>query len=136
MRGAHPQDIYGAQMALIAGMLADDAAIGDILAYINTLLIRDGRLHELTYVAHDESEFAPPAEIGEAELYHPKTFIGKYIWSQDAKVIAIQYAVTAIGDRAGRAGVLVADAAAARVSRHASPSSTRATTCSSSPCTG
>ncbi|MFZ2648498.1 MAG: cbb3-type cytochrome c oxidase subunit I [Burkholderiaceae bacterium] len=31
------------------------------------------------------------------ELYHPKTFIGKYIWSQDAKVIAIQYAVTAIG---------------------------------------
>ena len=31
------------------------------------------------------------------ELYHPKTFIGKYIWSQDAKVIAIQYAITAIG---------------------------------------
>jgi cytochrome c oxidase subunit 1 len=30
------------------------------------------------------------------ELYHPKTFLGKYIWSQDAKVIAIQYAVTAI----------------------------------------
>ena len=36
VRGAHAQDIYGAQMALIAGMLADDAAIGDILAYINT----------------------------------------------------------------------------------------------------
>src|SRR4030095_11004240 len=50
-----------------------------------------------TYVAHEESQFAPPAEIGEVELYHPKTFIGKYIWSQDAKVIAIQYAVTAIG---------------------------------------
>ncbi|MDF2466372.1 MAG: cytochrome and Quinol oxidase polypeptide family protein, partial [Ramlibacter sp.] len=49
-----------------------------------------------TYVAHEESEFAPPAEVGEVELYHPKTFIGKYIWSQDAKVIAIQYAVTAI----------------------------------------
>jgi cytochrome c oxidase subunit 1 len=30
------------------------------------------------------------------ELYHPKTFIGKYIWSQDAKVIAIQYALTAM----------------------------------------
>ncbi|MEE8302203.1 MAG: cytochrome c oxidase subunit I, partial [Candidatus Tectomicrobia bacterium] len=28
--------------------------------------------------------------------YHPKTFIGKYIWSQDAKVIAIQYGITAI----------------------------------------
>ena len=68
----------------------------------------------LGHVAHDESEFAPPAEVGEVELYHPKTFIGKYIWSQDAKVIAIQYAITAIGDRAGGDGVLVADAAAAR----------------------
>ncbi len=51
----------------------------------------------MDYAAHDASDFAPPAEIGEMELYHPKTFIGKYIWSQDAKVIAIQYAVTAIG---------------------------------------
>ena len=51
----------------------------------------------MDHVAHDASDFAPPAEIGEMELYHPKTFIGKYIWSQDAKVIAIQYAVTAIG---------------------------------------
>ncbi len=50
-----------------------------------------------TYVAHDETEYAPPAEVAEVELYHPKTFIGKYIWSQDAKVIAIQYAITAIG---------------------------------------
>jgi cytochrome c oxidase subunit 1 len=50
-----------------------------------------------TYVAHDASAFAPPAEVEEVELYHPKTFIGKYIWSQDAKVIAIQYAITAIG---------------------------------------
>jgi cytochrome c oxidase subunit 1 len=47
-------------------------------------------------VAHDESSFAPPAEVGEEELYHPKTFLGKYIWSQDAKIIGIQYAVTAI----------------------------------------
>jgi cytochrome c oxidase subunit 2 len=36
VRGAHPQDIYGGQMALIAGMLADDAEIGNILAYINS----------------------------------------------------------------------------------------------------
>jgi cytochrome c oxidase subunit 2 len=36
VRGTHPQDIYGAQMALVSGMLADDAAVGDILAYINT----------------------------------------------------------------------------------------------------
>jgi cytochrome c oxidase subunit 1 len=49
------------------------------------------------YAAHDETEIAPPAEIGEVELYHPKSWIGKYVWSQDAKVIAIQYAITAIG---------------------------------------
>jgi cytochrome c oxidase subunit 2 len=36
IRGAHAQDIYGGQMALVAGMLVDDAAIGDILAYINS----------------------------------------------------------------------------------------------------
>jgi cytochrome c oxidase subunit I len=49
------------------------------------------------YVAHDETDYAPPAEVAEVELYHPKTFIGKYIWCQDAKVIAVQYAITAIG---------------------------------------
>jgi cytochrome c oxidase subunit 2 len=36
VRGTHPQDLYGGQMALVAGMLADDAAIGDVLAYINS----------------------------------------------------------------------------------------------------
>ncbi|MEX0732001.1 MAG: cbb3-type cytochrome c oxidase subunit I [Aquisalimonadaceae bacterium] len=44
---------------------------------------------------HDAVSYAPPAEVEEMELVHPKTFIGKYIWSQDAKVIAIQYGVTA-----------------------------------------
>jgi cytochrome c oxidase subunit 1 len=29
-------------------------------------------------------------------LHHPKTWIGKYVWSQDHKVIAIQYMLTAI----------------------------------------
>jgi len=36
VRGAHPQDVYGAQMALISGMLVDDAEIGDVLAYVNS----------------------------------------------------------------------------------------------------
>ncbi|WP_431023316.1 cytochrome c oxidase subunit I [Halomonas sp. H5] len=35
------------------------------------------------------------AVVEEMELVHPKTFLGKYIWSQDAKVIAIQYGLTA-----------------------------------------
>jgi cytochrome c oxidase subunit 1 len=39
----------------------------------------------------------PPAEVEEAELYHAKSFWTKYIFSQDAKVIAIQYSSTAIG---------------------------------------
>src|SRR5204862_4945392 len=50
----------------------------------------------MSSVAHDASLFVPPAEVEEVELYHPKTFVGKYIWSQDAKVIAVQYAITAI----------------------------------------
>jgi len=50
----------------------------------------------MEHVAHDESLFVGPAETPEMELYHPKTFVGKYIWSQDAKVIAIQYALTAM----------------------------------------
>lgn len=37
VRGAHAQDPYGAQMALLSGMLIDDAAISDLIAYINTL---------------------------------------------------------------------------------------------------
>jgi cytochrome c oxidase subunit 2 len=37
VRGGHAQDLYGAQMALMARMLTEDAAISDIVAYINTL---------------------------------------------------------------------------------------------------
>lgn len=40
VRGAHPQDIHGGQMALVAGMLMDEAAVGDIVAYINSRGIR------------------------------------------------------------------------------------------------
>ena len=32
----------------------------------------------------------------EQELHHPHSFITKYIWSQDHKVIAIQYGITAL----------------------------------------
>src|SRR4030081_1916762 len=37
-----------------------------------------------------------PAEVKDVELYHPKSWITKYVFSQDAKVIAIQYSVTAM----------------------------------------
>jgi cytochrome c oxidase subunit II len=36
IRGAHPQDLYGAQMALMGATLADDEAITNVVAYINT----------------------------------------------------------------------------------------------------
>ena len=51
----------------------------------------------MSTVAHDATAHVGPAEVEEVELYHPKTWLGTYVFSQDAKVIAIQYAVTAIG---------------------------------------
>ena len=41
-------------------------------------------------------EQVAPAEVEDVELYHPKSFATKYIWSQDAKIIAVQYAGTAV----------------------------------------
>ncbi|MBW9117873.1 cytochrome c oxidase subunit I [Rhizobium cauense] len=37
----------------------------------------------------------PPAEVADVELYHPRSWWTKYVFSQDAKVIAIQYSLTA-----------------------------------------
>jgi cytochrome c oxidase subunit 1 len=37
-----------------------------------------------------------PAEVAEVELYHAHSWITKYVFCQDAKVIAIQYSLTAI----------------------------------------
>jgi cytochrome c oxidase subunit 2 len=37
VRGGHPQDNYGSQMALFAGTLRDDQSIRDLIAYIDTL---------------------------------------------------------------------------------------------------
>ena len=39
----------------------------------------------------------PPAEVAEVDLYHPHSWWTKYVFSQDAKVIAIQYGGTAVG---------------------------------------
>ncbi|MEW4982112.1 MAG: cbb3-type cytochrome c oxidase subunit I [Cycloclasticus sp.] len=50
----------------------------------------------VVHKAHDANEYVGPAEIPEMELYHPKTWLGKYVFSQDAKVIAIQYSCVAI----------------------------------------
>ena len=44
----------------------------------------------------DAAPTIPPAEVEEVDLYHAKSWITKYVFSQDAKVIAIQYSFTAI----------------------------------------
>ncbi|KFC70760.1 Alternative cytochrome c oxidase subunit 1 [Bosea sp. LC85] len=36
------------------------------------------------------------AEVEDVELYHPRSWITKYVFSQDAKIIAIQYSLTAL----------------------------------------
>jgi len=48
-------------------------------------------------IPHDASDIVPPAEVEEMELYHPHSWWTKYVFSQDAKVIAVQYAATALG---------------------------------------
>ena len=37
VRGAHPQDMFGAQMGLVSQTLHDERAINDLVAHINTL---------------------------------------------------------------------------------------------------
>ncbi len=46
-------------------------------------------------VAPAEDEYVRPLEVPDVELYHAKSWVTKYVFSQDAKVIAIQYSVTA-----------------------------------------
>ena len=47
-------------------------------------------------IARDDVGFVPAPEVEDQELYHPKSWVTKYVFSQDAKVIAIQYSFTAI----------------------------------------
>ena len=47
-------------------------------------------------IAPTASPHVTSAEVPDVELYHAKSWITKYVFSQDAKVIAIQYSVIAI----------------------------------------
>ena len=46
-------------------------------------------------VAPGADQAIPPAEVAEMELPHPHGWVTKYVFSQDAKVIGIQYSITA-----------------------------------------
>jgi len=50
----------------------------------------------MAYFVPTAVEDVAPAEVAEVDLYHPTSFVTKYVFSQDAKVIAIQYSFTAI----------------------------------------
>ena len=47
-------------------------------------------------VSQAADDYVAPAEVEDVELYHAKSWITKYVFSQDAKVIAIQYSGTAV----------------------------------------
>jgi cytochrome c oxidase subunit I len=47
-------------------------------------------------ITHGAIGVVPPAEVPDVELYHPHSWIERYVFSQDAKIIAIQYSVTAL----------------------------------------
>lgn len=47
-------------------------------------------------VMHGVPDPLPAAEHDDVELYHPKSWITKYVFSQDAKIIAIQYSIVAL----------------------------------------
>jgi cytochrome c oxidase subunit 1 len=47
-------------------------------------------------VAHGVAGPVSAGEVEDVELYHPKSWITKYVFSQDAKIIAIQYSLTAL----------------------------------------
>lgn len=47
-------------------------------------------------VTHGAAGPLSAAEVEDVELYHPKSWITKYVFSQDAKIIAIQYSMVAL----------------------------------------
>ena len=47
-------------------------------------------------VAPAHPTYVPAAETEDVELYHPKSWVTRWVFCQDAKVIAIQYSLTAI----------------------------------------
>jgi cytochrome c oxidase subunit I len=47
-------------------------------------------------ISRGAGDLIPPAEVPDVDLYHAKSWITKYVFCQDAKVIAIQYSVTAL----------------------------------------
>ena len=43
-----------------------------------------------------DADYVRPAEVADQDLYHGHSFITKWIFCQDAKVIGVQYTLTAV----------------------------------------
>ena len=131
MRGGHPEDIYGDQMYMMANVLVQPGAIEDVIAYIDTSALRRSFRDDRNNCRNNAAAAADTDSREEAQvmayvaiadrdhhLHDPQTFIEKYVWSQDHKVIAIQYGSVAIGVGLVALGAVAAHAAADRVPRN------------------
>ena len=58
----------------------------------------------------------PASEIPEQELYHAKSFWTRWVFCQDAKVIGVQYALTATAVGSNRFSSIVGNEIATRFS--------------------
>ncbi|HEV8391162.1 MAG TPA: cbb3-type cytochrome c oxidase subunit I [Dongiaceae bacterium] len=47
-------------------------------------------------ISREAADLIPPAEVQDVDLYHPTSWWTKYVFCQDAKVIALQYSATAL----------------------------------------
>ena len=56
-------------------------------------------------VGASDIDSVPEAEVADQELYHSHSWWTTYVFSQDAKYIGVQYALTAIGT--GRLGLVL-----------------------------
>ena len=53
-------------------------------------------INEYSGSAVGDIDYVRPAEIPEQDLYHGHTFLTKWVFCQDAKVIGVQYFLTAV----------------------------------------
>ena len=53
-------------------------------------------MNEYSGAAVGDVDYVRPAEIPEQDLYHGHTFLTKWVFCQDAKVIGVQYFLTAV----------------------------------------
>jgi len=139
----HPQDFSGAQMVLMSKILADD---GRSMTCLPTFIrwtagppaapCRQAARHWRAARAFERGISNAYVAIADRDhvLHDPETFIRKYIWSQDHKVIAIQYSITAIAIGLVALGMSVLMRLQLGF-RTPSRSSRRTTITSSSPCT-